>query len=155
MNLIERVIVQADGNPVPVYGLQPGQTYYIAEEPPLHPGDFTILGYELRSSTGAYHYIRQTVIAFRLPALSGGQDLEISVRCDNMTDDLTVIPEEPPKNNPPVFDPDEVPVVDIPPPASGPQTGDSSGSIRLWAAIMIFSAFGLRYLLLLRPRRNI
>ncbi|MCL2489068.1 MAG: Cna B-type domain-containing protein, partial [Oscillospiraceae bacterium] len=113
--VIERVTVKADGNAVVVNGLQPGQTYYVAEAGE-ESGLFEILRYELNTSTDDHEITELKAIAFSIPAIPAGQTIEISIRVDNRSDNIDILPPDIPLINPPVFDPNDIPVIDITPP---------------------------------------
>jgi len=162
MELIERVTLQADGSDVTVHGLEAGQVYYVAEEPPLIPGAFELMGYELTTNTGRNGTSDREAIAFTISDIPNDQTFDIYIRVDNRSDDFILLPDDPPLSNPPVFNPDDIPIVNIVPLGPGPSDRNDDGpktndtnNIQQWIILIAFGCAGLFAVILIANAKRI
>ena len=87
--VVDSVVVAANGGTQSITGLKPATTYYLAE---VSGEGYTISGYEIVGGASTNH----TAIGIQIPAIADGDVLEIRIIADNTTDNPGDIPDETP-----------------------------------------------------------
>ncbi len=105
-NLIQRIILTANGDEVVITDLNSGTDYYLAEE--LGDG-FEIDGYEV----DGYGLLKAKAVGFRVPKVSSGT-IEVKAVVRNLVVDLDEIPSDIPPNKSQDPPDDDTEIIDVP-----------------------------------------
>ena len=143
MNLIDRIILSANGAGVTFSGLESGTTYYLQEEKGT---GYNVLGFDVIIGGEKISSKVGSAIGIKIPKYEN--ELEIEVVLKNSAYNLEEIPDETPPLSP--YDPpeEEPPLIEIPdeliPLSPGPGTGDNGMDIHYLLILMLASVLIIR-----------